>query len=56
MWVVDDRGHGSEVKPWMVQPNKVMHPTGLSPLPRRSIAAVEIRTGDAGPVLLRARA
>ena len=56
VWVVDDRGRGSEVKAWPVRPNRVMHPTGVSPLPRSSISAVEIRTGDAGPVVLRAEA
>lgn len=54
VWVVDRQGRDSEVKPWDVVPNRVMHPTGTSPLPLRSIAAVEIRTGDTGPVLLRA--
>ena len=55
VWVVDTRGQGSEVKPWTVRPNRVMHPSGVSPLPLDSIAAVEIREGDAGQVLLRAQ-
>lgn len=55
VWVVDSDGRGSEVKPWTVHPNRVMHPSGVSPLPLGSIAAVEIREGDAGQVLLRAR-
>jgi hypothetical protein len=55
VWVVDTRGRGSEVKPWTVRPNRVMHPSGVSPLPLDSIAAVEIREGDEGAVLLRAR-
>lgn len=55
VWVVDTEGRGSEVKPWTVKPNRVMHPSGVSPLPLGSIAAVEIREGDAGQVLLRAK-
>jgi hypothetical protein len=55
VWVVDTRGQGSEVKPWTVRPNRVMHPSGVSPLPLDSISAVEIREGDAGQVLLRAQ-
>lgn len=55
VWVVDTRGRGSEVKPWAVRPNRVMHPSGVSPLPRSRIAAVEIREGEAGEVLLRAK-
>lgn len=54
VWVVDTAGQGSEVKPWRVQPNRVMHPSGRTPLPLTSIASVEIRSGDGGPVLLRA--
>jgi anti-sigma-K factor RskA len=55
VWVVDTAGRGSEVKLWTVRPNRVMHPSGVSPLALDAIAAVEIREGDAGPVLLRAR-
>ena len=55
VWVVDTEGRDSVVKPWTVRPNRVMHPSGSSPLPIGSVAAVEIREGDAGPVLLRAR-
>ena len=55
VWVVDTDGRGSEVRPWTVVPNRVMHPSGVSPLPLHAIAAVEIRDGDAGEVLLRAR-
>jgi anti-sigma factor RsiW len=54
VWVVDAAGRGSEVKPWTARPNRVMHPSGVSPLSLRSISAVEIRSGDAGQVLLRA--
>ena len=54
VWVVDRSGRGSEVKPWTVRPNRVMHPSGVSPLPIDAISAVEIRSGDAGQVLLRA--
>ena len=55
VWVVDSRGRGSEVKPWTVQPNRVMHPSGVSDLSLDAISAVEIREGDAGQVLLRAK-
>ena len=55
VWVVDHRGRGSEVKLWTVRPNRVMHPSGVSPLALDAIAAVEIRDGDAGQVLLRAK-
>ncbi|HEY0238291.1 MAG TPA: zf-HC2 domain-containing protein [Friedmanniella sp.] len=55
VWVVDHHGRGSEVKPWTVRPNRVMHPSGVSPLSLDSIAAVEIREGEAGQVLLRAQ-
>lgn len=55
VWVVDTAGQGSEVKPWTVRPNRVMHPSGVSPLALDAIAAVEIREGDAGQVLLRAQ-
>ena len=55
VWVVDAAGRGSEVKPWTVRPNRVMHPSGVSPLELDAIAAVEIREGDEGQVLLRAR-
>jgi predicted membrane-bound mannosyltransferase len=55
VWVVDTDGRGSEVKPWTVRPNRVMHPSGISPLPLDAIASVEIREGDAGQVLLRAK-
>lgn len=54
VWVIDRRGRGSKVKDWTVRPNRVMHPTGTSTLPLRSIASVEIREGDTGQVLLRA--
>ena len=55
VWVVDTRGRGSEVKPWTVRPNRVMRPSGVSPLPLDAISAVEIREGDEGQVLLRAQ-
>lgn len=54
VWVVDHAGHGSEIKPWTARPDRVMHPSGVSPLALRAISAVEIRSGDAGQVLLRA--
>lgn len=54
VWVVDTDGRGSVVKPWTVRPNRVMHPSGVSPLPLDAIAAVEIREGGEGQVLLRA--
>ena len=55
VWVTDTRGRGTEVKSWPVRPNRVMHPSGHSELPLRRIAAVEIRDGEAGEVLLRAK-
>ncbi|SER32512.1 anti-sigma factor [Microlunatus flavus] len=55
VWVVGQDGSASEVKPWTARPNRVMHPSGTSPLRLDAIAAVEIRSGDAGSVLLRAR-
>lgn len=55
VWVVDTAGRGTVVKPWTVRPDRVMHPSGVSPLALDAIDAVEIRQGDAGPVLLRAK-
>jgi len=53
IWIEDRKGQNTEVKDWQVRPNRVMHPSGHSPLPRRSIRAVEIREGQAGPAVLR---
>lgn len=55
VWVIDTRGRGSAVKPWVVRPNRIMRPSGRSQLPLSRIAAVEIREGEAGEVLLRAK-
>ncbi|MGI3779318.1 MAG: hypothetical protein ACRYG2_00940 [Janthinobacterium lividum] len=54
VWMVDHDGRGSEVEPWTVRPDRVWHPSGVSPLPLDAGAAVEIREGDQGQVLLRA--
>jgi anti-sigma factor RsiW len=53
IWVEDRKGQPTEIKDWQVRPNRVMHPSGHSPLPLRSIRAVEIRSGLAGPAVLR---
>ena len=55
VWVVDRNGRRSEVKPWKVRPNRVMRPSGVSPLPLSAIAAVEIHAGEGGEAVLQVR-
>lgn len=53
--VTDTSGHTMSVKTWTVRANKVMHPSGLSPLPKSKISSVEIRAADSSQALLRAQ-
>jgi Putative zinc-finger len=52
--VVDRSGNASEIKEWPATPNKLMRPSGTTPLRVSEIADLEIRETDTDEVLLRA--
>ena len=54
IYVIDRSGHASMVKEWPAKPNKVMRPSGHTPLKVRQIDAVEIRASANDETLLRA--
>lgn len=54
IWVIDKAGRATEVKPWTVKPDKVMHPSGRTTLSRSQLSAVEIRAVGSGATVLRA--
>lgn len=52
--VVDRAGTATELMDWTARPGRVMHPSGVSPLPVAQISAVEIRRVDSGATVMRA--
>jgi hypothetical protein len=52
--VVDRSGNASEIKEWPATPNKLMRPSGTTPLRVSEIADLEIRETDTDQVVLRA--
>ena len=54
IFVVDRSGHIEEIKEWPATPNKLMRPSGMTPLRLSQIADLEIRQSDTNEVLLRA--
>jgi hypothetical protein len=54
IFVVDRSGNASEIKEWPATPNKLMRPSGTTPLRVNEIADLEIRQTDTGEVVLRA--
>jgi hypothetical protein len=52
--VVDRSGNASEIKEWPATPNKLMRPSGTTPLRISQIADLEIRETDTDEVVLRA--
>jgi hypothetical protein len=54
IFVVDRSGHSEEIKEWPATPNKLMRPSGMTPLRLSQIADLEIRQSDTNEVLLRA--
>jgi Putative zinc-finger len=54
IFVVDRSGHSEEIKEWPATPNKLMRPSGTTPLRLSQIADLEIRQSDTNEVLLRA--
>jgi Putative zinc-finger len=54
IFVVDRSGNASEIKKWPAAPNKLMRPSGTTPLRVSQIADLEIRQTDTDEVLLRA--
>jgi hypothetical protein len=52
--VVDRSGNASEIKEWPATPNKLMRPSGTTPLRVSEIADLEIRETDTDEVVLRA--
>jgi hypothetical protein len=54
IWVVPKSGTPVEIKTWTARPDKVMHPSGVSPVPLNQIQSVEIRRVDSGHTVLRA--
>jgi hypothetical protein len=52
--VVDRSGHSEAIKEWPATPNKLMRPSGMTPLRLSQIADLEIRQTDTNEVLLRA--
>ena len=54
IFVVDRSGNASEIKEWPATPNKLMRPSGTTPLQVSQIADLEIRQTDTDEVLLRA--
>jgi hypothetical protein len=53
IWVVDKSGHAQQVKTWTAKPDRVMHPSGVAPLPVAQIRSVEIRRVDSGETVMR---
>jgi anti-sigma factor RsiW len=53
--VTDRSGNSTPVKTWTARPNRVMTPSGMSPLPASDIAAVDIRPAGSDKVLLTAK-
>ncbi|HEY6810037.1 MAG TPA: zf-HC2 domain-containing protein [Propionibacteriaceae bacterium] len=54
IFVVDRAGNASEIKEWPATPNKLMRPSGTTPLRVSEIADLEIRETDTDEVMLRA--
>jgi hypothetical protein len=54
IWVVGKSGQSMQIKEWTARPDKVMHPSGVSPLPVSQIKSVEIRRVDTGDTVMRA--
>jgi hypothetical protein len=54
IFVVDRSGNASEIKEWPAAPNKLMRPSGTTPLRVSEIADLEIRQTDTDEVMLRA--
>lgn len=54
IWVVDRSGQAQQVKTWTAKPDRVMHPSGVAPLPVGQIRTVEIRRVDSGETVMRA--
>jgi hypothetical protein len=54
IFVVDRSGNASEIKEWPATPNKLMRPSGTTPLKVSEIADLEIRQTDTDEVMLRA--
>jgi hypothetical protein len=54
IFVVDRSGQAEEIKEWQATPNKVMRPSGTTPLKVSQIADLEIRETATDDVLLRA--
>jgi hypothetical protein len=54
IFVVDRSGHSEAIKEWPATPNKLMRPSGVTPLRLSQIADLEIRQSDTNEVLLRA--
>jgi Putative zinc-finger len=54
IFVVDRSGNASEIKEWPATPNKLMRPSGNTPLRVSEIADLEIRETDTDEVMLRA--
>jgi hypothetical protein len=54
IFVVDRSGNASEIKEWPATPNKLMRPSGTTPLRISEIADLEIRQTDTDEVVLRA--
>jgi len=52
--VVDRAGRATEIKEWPATPNKLMRPSGMTPLQMSQIADLEIRESNSDEVLLRA--
>ncbi|WP_270889266.1 anti-sigma factor family protein [Pedococcus sp. 5OH_020] len=54
IWVVDRAGKATQVKTWTARPDRVMHPSGVAPVPVGQIGVVEIRRVDTGRTVMRA--
>jgi hypothetical protein len=54
IFVVDRSGNASEIKEWPATPNKLMRPSGTTPLKVSEIADLEIRQTNTDEVVLRA--
>ena len=54
IFVVDRSGNASVIKEWPATPNKLMRPSGTTPLRVSEIADLEIRQTDTDEVVLRA--
>jgi hypothetical protein len=54
IFVIDRSGNASEIKEWPAAPNKLMRPSGTTPLKVSEIADLEIRQTDTDEVVLRA--